>query len=606
ILIIYFFNFSIYNMLSNPDVILFAIQGSIRLANQIRTASVDKVKRQELVLPLPDFPQDLDWRKAMLYFEGEGSKYAQGNPRINFLTRKARNQELTNQQQEELTDWFKAKKIQANEQEGDFLGIPATEILSMVKIKQWQKGQHTSGFQRIAGSLVELGVDFFVQNPGALSQGASQQKLLKGFLEAIDDVQLSDANLGDIASNLMIASLETVSQFPDVLTGDQSGKELVTAVTKGLSQDIQNQIATAKQQGGGTGSFAKEEKIKTWGQAVFRSVLKNGGEKVLEDPARFLGTKSGAPSSVVNQVGSAVLDVMVNKVVNDPSEGKIELGAFLSQSSIDHIVKASFGAVAENPEFFKVKNKGVQNILGQLFSDLSQYPQNIGISMMPEVARLVLDKTASNLETIWPGNTDKAAQHLLLHASKTTLDILAKPAASGNWKPTFTATQTLSLIDSVMQEVVHHPEWINEKLQDKPFLHHALDGAMKTLQNVSVTQLNSNARLKVVNSALQAAALRKDFVERKNLGGEEQHLITFALNSVTDLVYGKQASAKARWALGKGEVYTKLVDVFLNRVVVEGTKPEKVTGLKNAFAAEISKLDTGEAFSLEKLATVPI
>ena len=592
-------------MLSNPDIILFAIQGGIRLANQIRTASVDRVKQKELVLPLPDFPQDLDWRKAMLFFEGEGCDHAKLNARIGFLTREARNQSLKPPQQEELMDWFKAKKIQEHDQGGDFLGIPSQEILSMVKIKQWQRGKHKSGFQRIAGTLVELGVDFFVQNPGALSKNSSQHKFLHGFLEAIDEVNLSEGNLGDIASDLMIASLETITENPQILTGDQSSKELVAAVTKGLSTDIQKHLEFIKEQGGGISSFSKEEKVKSWGQTVFRSVLKNGGEKVLEDPVKFLGSNSETSSSMVNQVGSAMLDIMVNKVVNDPAKGKIELGEFLSQSSIDSIVKASFGAIAENPEFFKVKNKGVQNILGQLFNDLSNYPDNIGLSLLPEVSRIVLEKTASNLDTIWPGETDSAGEHLLLHASKTTLELLSKPT-SGKWKPSFNKTQTIALIDSVVQEVASQPEWITSKINNKPMLYHALEGTLKSLEGISVTQLNKETRLNVLKSALSAAAIRKDLIVRKNINGEEQYLITFALNSITDLVFGNNASANAKWALSKGDVYSKLVNVFLDRIVKDGSSQEKIMAIKNVFATEIAKLDTGESFSLENLAETPV
>jgi len=591
-------------MLSYPDLVLFGIQGSIRLANQIRTASVDKAKRKELVLPLPDFPQDLDWRKAMLYFEGEGNEFAKGNPRVNFLTRKARNQELTKVQQEELIDWYRTKHIKDQDQEGDFLGLPASEILAMTKIKQWQKGKHTSGFQRIAGSLVEIGVDFFVENPGGLIKDGAQHKFLKGFLEGVEQVSFSDASFGEIASGLMIASLETVSQNPDVFTGDESSKALVSVVTKGLSEDIQTQLNNIKNNGGV--SFSKEAKVKAWGQTVFRSVLKNGGETVLADPARFLGAGSEASAGMINQVGSAVLDVMVNKVVNDPQKGKIALGEFFSQESINSIVKASFSAVAENPEFFKIKNKGVQHIMGQLFNDLSNYPKDIGISMMPEVARLVFENTAENLETVWPGNTDKAAQHLLLHASKTTLDLLAKPQASGQWKPIFNKTQTVALIDSVVKEVAHNPAWVTAKFQDKPMLHHALDGALEALQVIPASKLNKDARLSVVRSAINAAALRQDLLERKQIDGKEQYLITYAINSITDLVYGNTASLKAQWTLGKTEVYTQLVDVFLNRVTEGGTKPEKVKALKNAFASEISKLDTGEAFSLKQLENISV
>ncbi|MBT33144.1 MAG: hypothetical protein CMO01_26080 [Thalassobius sp.] len=592
-------------MLSNPDIILFAIQGGIRLANQIKTASVDRVKQKELVLPLPDFPQDLDWRKAMIFFEGEGCDHAKINPRINFLTREARNQALKPLEQEELIDWFKAKKIQEHEHGGDFLGIPPQEVLSMVKIKQWQRGQHRSGFQRIAGTLVELGVDFFVQNPGALSKNSSQHTFLRGFLEAVDDVSLSEGNIGDIASDLMIASLETVSSNPQLLTGDQSSRELVTAITKGLSTDIQNHIEFIKKQGGGIGSFSKEEKVKSWGQAVFRSVLKNGGEKVLEDPTRFLGTNAEASSSVVNQVGSAMLDIMVNKVVNDPAKGKVELGTFLSQSSIDSIVKASFTAVAENPEFFKVKNKGVQNILGQLFNDLSSYPNNIGLSILPEVSRLVLEKTALNLETIWPGNTDSAGEHLLLNASKTTLQLLST-SSGDTWKLGFSKTQAVALVDSIVQDVATQPEWITSKINSKSVLHHALEGSLKSLEGISVTQLNKETRLTVLKSALSAVAVRKDLINKKNINGEEQYLITFALNSITDMVFGNSASANARWTLSKGDVYSKLVNVFLDRVVKDGSTQEKIVAIKNVFAAEIAKLDSGESFSIEKLADTTV
>lgn len=50
--------------MDTAELIIFAIQAAIRLAEAARRALVDSTRRQALTLPLPDFPAVIDANSA--------------------------------------------------------------------------------------------------------------------------------------------------------------------------------------------------------------------------------------------------------------------------------------------------------------------------------------------------------------------------------------------------------------------------------------------------------------------------------------------------------------------------------------------------------------
>ena len=62
----------------SPDVILFAIQGALKLGMQARAAYVDATERRDLVFPLPDFKPGDNANAAMSFFRQQNITEPEG------------------------------------------------------------------------------------------------------------------------------------------------------------------------------------------------------------------------------------------------------------------------------------------------------------------------------------------------------------------------------------------------------------------------------------------------------------------------------------------------------------------------------------------------
>ena len=133
--------------MTNPEIILLAIRSAIKLSRQLRNAYVDNMKRRELMLPLPGFPNKPDWVSALHYFEDEGSHYVDEDKRIAELLEMARHQKLDDEEKDEFSLFHQERKALDMAKEGRFLGegMSAEAIAYLCSIRQWRRGTAQAG-----------------------------------------------------------------------------------------------------------------------------------------------------------------------------------------------------------------------------------------------------------------------------------------------------------------------------------------------------------------------------------------------------------------------------------------------------------------------------
>ncbi len=584
-------------MLSNPELILFAIQSAVKLGGQIRKAYVDNLKSKKLILPLPQFPSQSDWTSALNYFEDKGKRHLQRMPRIAELLSKAQSQTINDDEKNEFTLFHQEMKAFDYAEEDIFIGegVFSLEIEALVTVRQWRRGNdpNPTALKRGAGGLIEIAVDYFANMPGALNEKSAYSKVLKGFFSAIDDKDFINTPVEEIAENLFVAVIESIGENSGLLTGDAKIQTMVESVAKGIARDAKAKIEKVRSSGG---NLEAEERIRMWSQLILRSVLSNAGEVALANPAKFLNMSEGPESAMVSSVGTAILGCIL-----DTDDVNIE--NLFSRNAVDKVVKAAISVLADHPELIDEKRNGIRKIITRIAKEISVSSQLIGKDMLPEIIRLVLEKTSHNLELVWPGGSTDPAGHLLIVAAREVLDSFSQKQPGVLWKLNPTEKQIVDIVDTVFDEVIRNPGWILEKeAGTSSILKDALTGALDALNNISGDILSAETRMAVLKSAIKAVSMRRDFLEKATIGEQGRVcLITLALDGIFDIVFGKSTSLKARWVLSRGSVISIIVDSFLERLVIEGVSKENIRKAAKKIEDAVVRLSDGGRFSLAEL-----
>ncbi|NAS30671.1 hypothetical protein GTQ40_06785 [Flavobacteriaceae bacterium R38] len=586
--------------MASVDVILFAAESIVKLGSQVKKAFVDGVKRKELVLPLPRFPKTNNFETAVRFFQRGGSEFADENPRIQQLLNLQASGLITEEEKEELIFFDQEYKgIQAAEN-GTYIesGVNADELRSLMTIRQWERGKdpNPTALQRVAGSLVEITVDYFVSHAEALNKDSKGNKTLRAFLEGIDDIQFSEAKINDLAPALLVAAVETLDEVPELITANEKGQGIIKSITKGLGEDINARIEAVGD------NLQKQQSLKNWGLFVFKSALSSAGTTVLKEPNKYLGIKDKDQAALVSNIGGTFLDIVLEDVIiADPDNTKINLGALFSKDAVDELIKVSLKTVSEHPGLININHDGIKNILTETVGALAALEDPIGIQLLPEVGRIIIEKTAGNLESIWPGDIDNPANHLLIVSSREILEAISKPRPGG-WKPNLTKDQLLGVVNTVIDEVIDNPEWILTQLDGKPILRNALEAVFEALEQIPENRLSKHGLKTIITVSIKHIALRADFLDKlPGDTGENKMIVTLLLDTVFGLIFKDGVDPKIKWTLAKEKVVHQILEAVFDKMSNLGLIPDSIEKIKETLETEINKLINGEGFTIDQL-----
>ncbi len=585
----------------NSQVVLFAIQAAVRLEGQVRQVQIDKIRDNRLNLLTPKF-RGLNFKSAVRWFTREGAASIANNPNFILLVDRAERREgLSGRDQQRLIDeYIQRRNVQDGLVEIDTsYGLSSDNVFAVTNVAQWQSnaGRYPSPLQRICGSLIEIGVDYFKNYSGLINTDTTQGKMLMSFFDAIDEIDFAEGQLQDIASKMMVSTLEVIDEGVDLISGGSNATLLFKSITKGLVTDINIYITNE-----GAGSLFKQEQARDWGQLVFKSVLTTAGATVLDNPSKFLSTGTGSGAAeMVTSGGNSLLSSILEDV--DAGNGVVvSLKNVFTTDTLSKVTQASFEVLAQHPEWYDIDNEGLKNVLTALIKEVATYPNSLGMDMLPDLATLILTQTAGNLQLIYQGDPTDSASNLLVTATGLVIKTLQQgiPTEDGQpWQPVFTKTQIIGLVDGVLQEVISNPDWILAKAEDaNPLLEDVLAAVFQSLQGVSVGSLSTETKMSIVKSAISAVALRQDLLDKLNIDGEETQLLNYGIDIVLDLAFGQKSNAKTKWALANSLAISLLIDGVLSRIAKEGASEEVVNLTKEFLEGEIEVLTNGQPFDI--------
>ncbi|RMF00004.1 MAG: hypothetical protein D6772_06910, partial [Bacteroidetes bacterium] len=344
--------------------------------------------------------------------------------------------------------------------------INADELVALLSIRQYtfDPDKHTSPLQMVAGTLVEIGIDYFNRVPGALNEQSATGRTLKHFLKALDSLSFNNQaafrqQTRKIVPELFIAAAETLQELSNDLTHDPKVQRFVQAAGKGIAQDLYQRLDGMDQD--------RQDEAVQWGRFLLRTTIANAGEYVMQYPDEVFHSEGGS-SALIQATGSVLLDA----ILQDPNQ--LNLKAGLNADTLDRLLQTTFQVMAEHPDL--IHRKAVfQQIVTEVSSSLAAYSFRRP-DLFPELTRLVLEATGKHLHLFWqksdqaPPETVQDTQSLFLRALQLILAEISRPVDDEAWRPHLSKGQLLFITETLLDEVVTNPAWVEHKMGPRPLL----------------------------------------------------------------------------------------------------------------------------------------
>ncbi|MGD9076531.1 MAG: hypothetical protein PVJ69_15040 [Desulfobacteraceae bacterium] len=595
--------------MASSDLVLFAIRSALRLGVQARAAYVDATRRRSLILPLPNYQSKADVYDAVEYFNNSGKRHIPESKLLgdlrgqleetNTITQIVNN--LSEDQKTELmvlhSDFATLDLIEKGfEFEETSDGFIPEDVINILRIRQWRKGNdpHPTLLRRFAGTFIEIGVDYFGHIPGALNKNSRHGKALYVLFTSLDEIKFSEEfaeqRIGDLPGRLLIATLESVSENSEFLSGDPKYQKLIAVTSKALVKDVAERIKMIRESTGGAGNEDMEERVTAWAELVFRSVLASGGRFVASNPKEFLGIEEPAESELVYPVGHAVLGFVL-----DQPQGHLD--RVFGREGLEVVIRASLSALARHPALlFDTENRALKSLLSQVASALGKQETILKAGILPDVTRMILDRTGENLYLLWPKWAKHPENHLLLTAARTVIDKLTSMPSGAKWKPQFTRDDMLTVLETTFDAFVNNPGWLIDrsgKVNDN--LKVALEAMLGVLRKQQDRRLSTQDASQIISFGLKAVAHRQEFLESLPNGPP---MVAALIDAILRSIFRKQ-NDRAAWSLVRSEVILGTIKAALNLLAEAGVTEEKVKKLGAFMKNQVKTVNEGKAWSLE-------
>ena len=556
----------------NADLVLFAIRGALHVGNQARVAYVNSTKRRALVLPLPDFNREPSFSAAVDFFD---ELHYEGPVQLVALVRKIHGSEpFTPEEKQQLIEYHNEELTKAVFGNDGFKNLDDGTALStesfnaLVTITQWQRGAdpNPTVLQSVAGSILEVGVDYFVQIPDSLDESSRKGRALKSFFTALDDISFAKAPVRQLPRKLMISVLEAIEANPGLLTSDSRYQEIIGSTTRSLVTDIGERLNSVGN------DLTRTERIESWGETVFRSVLSGAGEFVLSDAGKYLGINDEGKQVLVERTGRAILGM-----VDEAPEGRLE--AVFSGANLEQLADTVLLVLAENPELVTDDDSRFRPLISRAAADIAAIDTLEHKGLVPEVVRLIVAATGENAHLIWPDIQNPAGNQALT-AAKTVISTITAPLVAGaTWKLRISDADIAYVTETVLAELASHPGWLIDELSGgDSTLEIVLEATFGVIRKRGQNILSKESGLRILQSSIQAVAQRSELA-RKLPNGEV--LVAAVIDATLVSVFNTD-NERALWQLARQETLDVILDITLEQIAgidFSVTLPADVAGL---------------------------
>jgi hypothetical protein len=559
-----------------------AIESAVKLGTRFRQAFIQNVANRPLTLPLPDFNTAPSPQVAQDFFETNPvakELVAQGGL-LAELHDLQRNGFPTPQQTAAYLDYYRTVFAAATRTDVE---ISPQGMVVMLTLRQWNRGEgpRVKGLQLVAGTLLEIGVDYINQHQGAFFRQSKFAPMLEQFFLSIDDLEFATGDFKavifqQVAPQLMLQALELTSGLTEAQAHDGRVQSLIKTTARAVADDLGNritQLTTAQEQ----------QVLRQWGQMVFRSVVFHATTTVVGAAPDMLARHENQ-KKLVDATGQALLDVLFNT----KAEG-IALHNLFTGEALDKVVQAAMGVVAENPVLISRKD-GLQQVIAATAGAVSKSGiQKPGL--IPELSRLVLQKTGENLHLMWKVEAN-TPQIVLLNAAQSMLAMVA--ANPGGIS--LSHAQVMLLVEDALDTIVANPDWVHREGQGPTPFDTVMQAVMKGLAAApSGARLQFDTLRQLVKACLQAAALRTSLLAPVASG--QATLLEVAIKKLTETVF--PANGGSNLPVGKATILLAAVEEFLHKAAYLPADLSLADAIANELKASLNALAGNQSIAPE-------
>ena len=536
-------------MLATNDAILYAIKAGLRLHGAMRKAYVDGTRNRTLILPLPR-SEGVAWDSAVHYFTTHKDEVKKRFPRAIELSCKEDGEGLSEDEKTEILNIYIAYRTIHDpslfENRGEALGqFTEDELSALVAVRNWEMGEPgvSKPVRRIAGTVVNVAVDYFLDTPGAISEERPQGRALRSFLQAVDDVDFAAVETREIVPSVLVAILDGVSENPDIFSSGANEQVFIKSIATSMSESAVRHLENAP--------VAERLETAAWLGIVSHAVVKGGAETILSNPQRFLGV-GASEADLVKRVGDALSDLVIG-------EKKLAFRPLVSLEGMTMITKAVLESIAENPELLRMENDGIKKLLGAVAADISKLKEPWSRDIFSEVVRLVLEKSAKNMDMLWGKEFQSPDRHLLVTASRILLsEISKKPPPNSRWRLVLSKGQLLVCLEAVLDEVADNPNWLIRRAgHDDTVLKEVVRAVTTALRKVDGKKVSADSGIQILRAGIGAVATRIDFLNEVETS---KTVIEAILDAIFETVFDDGNDVDANWKLARNSAIVALVE----------------------------------------------
>ena len=578
-------------MIATSQTVLMAIKAGVRLCNAGRKVYIRNTFDRAITLPLPTGPVGPNPVAARNFFESEkrGKEICEReeNQRLRDLLEKG---SLETDEETELLLIYQAFKREANPGESGELKDKETmgdELVAILTIRNWQdEDEEVSNFQIIAGTLVNVAVDYFAYNPDAISDKHPQGRALRHFLEAIDEIDFSNKEIGDVIGDVMMAVIDGISCTPELISNTRIGKVLVeniaTSLSRSAEKHLSNNNITSSERSDG----------RDWLRLIAYAFVKGGADTVLTNPECVLGVGKKEEGEVVKVVCESITDLVFG-------DNTLDFKPLLSGNGIETVVKSFLDGVARNPGFVKIGDEGIKNILVGIANDLSQSDKLFSEKIFPELTGMILARTAENLDLIWTEGATDPQKHLLITANRVLMQRLAKGMTEGIW-PVPGKDDLLAVAETVFNEVLENRDWVLDEIDNVPTLQTAVDAVLGAFANQERgKRLSKDTAIVALRAGINAAALRLPLLKKLEDEGDDKGktALTAAIDAIFDGLIGDAVSEEAHWHRARSSTLKMALEIGLAKIAKVGADQKHIDALRTNVGLLIDEQVSVEEFA---------
>lgn len=416
-------------LLMNSELIMFAIDAGLRLGQKINDVLVDATVEKPLLLPVGELFGSVTRDDAIDFFDDNPELTKAGQPYHGLNP------------DEKLLAYKTLKRIEnqivgAGDVPTKKVSNEAVLIVSNLhSFRQYEEGFGSRpAVQRVIGTIVEIGIDYFVAHPEAIGMKSSERRILQAFVESLDDVDFAEGIRNEIIGDVLVSALETLAANTSLIADSVRTQALIGGVTNALLADIEA--------AGSIGAMIRREDFV---RRISSSILRGGAQAFSENIDLFLPEDSNSKKLV-----SSTLTHVLEGI-----KGKENL---FTNESLEVIFDGALKAVAENAEVFS-NNEVLQEAISSTLKSLTDATGKKVFSKETVSAVLAnaLAVAAASMETLI--DPDNPKKQLLANAVTAVAQSLSGSLAGGGVvKDLLSREQLISLMGIVFEEVANNPE----------------------------------------------------------------------------------------------------------------------------------------------------